>query len=78
MLQVRFFNDWGPDNSERLLIGFAPVETDIGQRREAVRVATQADQDRYPGPYQAYRATFEATTMPAYAEQGDGEGRVEG
>ena len=52
---IRFFNDWDLVGKERLLIGISFPTEDRGEAREAVRVATPDEVERYQGAYQAYR-----------------------
>ena len=57
-MQVRFFNDWDPADptgkKPRLLIGLSPEDPDIGEKRDAVRVATPDDQVNFAAAYAVY------------------------
>jgi ribosomal 50S subunit-associated protein YjgA (DUF615 family) len=53
---IRFFNLEGPDGVERLMIGFETPDSDLGQRREAVRAATHEDEANYPQAKAEYTA----------------------
>ena len=77
-MQIRFFNDWGPDGRERLLIGVSPDDEDRGQAREAVRVATAEDVELHRGPYEAYLATFRERQQQHGDVQQQGDGQQHG
>lgn len=64
-MDIRFFNDWGPDGKPRLLIGVSTPVADRGEAREAVRVATPDDVDHYPAAYEAYRQAQEEAARAA-------------
>ncbi|HEY1299240.1 MAG TPA: hypothetical protein VGF07_02010 [Stellaceae bacterium] len=67
-MRVRFFSDWGPNDTVRVLVGVSPDDPDRGQAREAVHVATQADIDAYPAAYADYEKTVEAAKAAASAD----------
>jgi hypothetical protein len=63
-MQVRFFNELDPADpqgqKQRLLIGLSPEDPDLGERREAVRVATEEDMATYGAAYAAYEEAQKA------------------
>lgn len=61
---IRFFNDWGLRGEPVLLIGVATPTADRGEAREAVRLATPEDRERYPEAYQAYHDALTPAPMP--------------
>jgi hypothetical protein len=55
-MAVRFFNDWGPDNKERLLIEIEFPTDSIGERHAAVHAAKSEDIETYAAEYETYAA----------------------
>lgn len=74
---IRFFNDIDPADpqKERLLIGISAPDSDRGQAREAVRVATEEDVELYAAAYTEYQASFEEAGKPADEAQAGSEER---